>query len=108
MPKVKIRKCDIGSAFAAALQREADQGVGRCDDAAAMAGFLEGCAQIMLGPGVSARLLWDGAQHVGLTTREMSRLMNDAPRVAEDLMWVETDKPPHPGLAEEIRTYLPK
>ena len=106
MAKVNIRKCDEGSAFAAALQREADQGAGCCDDAAAMAGFLDSCAQILLGPGVSARLLWDGAQHVGLSNLEMAALINDAPVVAADLMWVETDRPLPPGLADEVLSHI--
>jgi len=106
MPKVKIRECDKGTKFAAALQREADQGAGRCDDAAAMAGFLESCAQTLLGPGVSARLLWDGAQHVGLTNLEMCRLINDAPNVATELMWIETDRPLPRGIARKVRAHL--
>jgi hypothetical protein len=105
--RVKIRKCDEGSAFAAALQREADKGPAQCDDPAAMAGFLESCAQIILGA-VSPRLLWDGAQHVGLTNLEMAALINDAPAVAMDLQWIETDKPLPVGLAEQIRSHLPR
>jgi hypothetical protein len=108
MPKVKIRECDAGSAFAVALQRNSDLGAGRCDDAAVMAGFLDSCAQILLGPRVSARLLWDGAQRVGLTSREMCRLMDNAPDIAMELMWVETNKPLPAGLTEQIRSHLPK
>jgi hypothetical protein len=106
MARVKIRNCDEGSAFAAALQREADKGPARCDDPAAMAGFLESCAQTLLGPGVSPRLLWDGAQHVGLTNLEMCALINDAPQIASELMWVETDKPLPDGLADEVLSHI--
>ena|ERR1700722_9527122 len=106
MAKAKIRKCDQGTEFAAALQREADQGSGRCDDAAAMAGFLEGTAKILLGPGVSAKLLWQGAQHVGLTNLEMAHLIQLRPAVAMDLMWVETDKPVSPELVAQVREHL--
>ena len=105
MAKVKVRKCDQGTAFAAALQREADQGSGRCDDAAAMAGFLEGCAQTLLGA-VSARLLWEGAQAVGLTNLEMAHLIEVRPRVAEDLMWIETDKPVPASVVAQVRAEL--
>lgn len=106
MAKAKIRKCDQGTKFAAALQREADQGSGRCDDAAAMAGFLDGCAQTLLGPGVSPRLLWQGAQHVGLTNLEMAHLIQLRPAVATDLMWVDTDIPVPAELVAQVRGYL--
>jgi hypothetical protein len=106
MAKAKIRKCDQGTAFAVALQREAGQGSGRCDDAAAMAGFLDGNAQFLLGAGVSSRLLWEGAQHVGLTNLEMAHLIQLRPAVAIDLMWVETDKPVSPKLVAEVRGHL--
>lgn len=103
MARVKIRKCDEGTAYAAALQREADQGPARCDDAAAMAGFLESSAQILLG-GVSSRLLWEGAQHLGLTNLEMARLIHRDPAMAMDLMWIETDKPVPAEVAEQVRS----
>lgn len=105
MAKAKIRKYGQGTEFAAALQREADTGSGRCDDAAAMAGFLDSTAQFLLGA-VSPRLLWEGAQHVGLTNLEMAYLIQLCPAVATDLMWVETDKPVSPELAAQVRGYL--
>jgi hypothetical protein len=105
MAKAKVRKCDQGTEFAAALQREASMGSGRCDDAAAMAGFLDSCAQILLGA-VSARLLWEGAQHVGLTNLEMAYLIHNSPAVATDLMWVETDKPASPELVAQVRAAI--
>lgn len=105
MPKAKVRKCDQGTGFAAALQREADTGSGRCDDAAAMAGFLDGCAQVLLGA-VSPRLLWEGAQHAGLTNLEMATLVQLHPAVAMDLMWVDTDVPAPAELVAQVRGYL--
>jgi hypothetical protein len=105
MAKAKIRKCDQGTKFAAALQREAEQGSGRCDDAAAMAGFLDSTAQLLLGA-VSPRLLWEGAQHVGLTNLEMAHLVQLRPEVARDLMWVETDKPAPASLVAQVREHL--
>lgn len=105
MPKAKIRKSDQGTAYAAALQREADQGSGRCDDAAAMADFLDSLAQTLMGA-VSPRLLWQGAQHVGLTNLEMAHLIQLRPDVAMDLMWVETDKPVPSDLVAQVRGYL--
>lgn len=103
MAKVKVRKCDEGSAYAAALQRESDQGSGGCDDAAAMAGLLESLAQTLIGPGVSPRLIWDGAQHLGLTNLELFRLINSDSRMAADLMWIETDRPVPPKVAAQVR-----
>jgi hypothetical protein len=102
MAKAKIRKCDQGTAFAAALQREAEQGAARCDDAAAMAGFLDGCAQLLLGA-VSPRMMWEGAQHTGLTNLEMAYLIHNSPAVAIDLMWIDTDKPASPALVAQVR-----
>jgi hypothetical protein len=107
MAKAKIRKCDQGTKFAAALQREADLGSGRCDDAAAMAGFLDGCAQTLLGA-VSPRLLWEGAQHVGLTSMEMASLIHGNPAMAMDLMWIETDKPVPAKVAAQVNAELDK
>jgi hypothetical protein len=104
MAQVKIRKNDQGTAYAAALQREHGN-TRNCDDAAAMAGFLEGCAQLLLGA-VSPRLLWQGAQHVGLTNLEMAHLIQLRPDVAVDLMWVETDKPASADLVAQVRGYL--
>jgi hypothetical protein len=103
MAKVQVRKCDEGSAYAAALQRESDQGSGGCDDAAAMAGLLESTAQILLGPGVSPRLIWDGAQHFGLTNLELFRLIERDGPMAMDLMWVETDRPVPPEVVARVR-----
>jgi DNA-binding MarR family transcriptional regulator len=105
MTRVKIRKQDEGTEYAAALRREHGN-IRNCDDAAAMAGFLEGSARILLGPGVSPRLLWDGAQHVGLTTLEMAYLIQLSPGTACDLMWVETDKPASPELVAQVRAGL--
>lgn len=94
--------------FAAALQREADEGPARCDDAAAMAGALESLAHTMLGPGVSARLLWEGAQHLDLTNLQMHALMAKNPRFASELMWIETDRPVPAKVARQVRAAVEK
>lgn len=107
MPKAEIRECDKGTRFAAALQRQATQGASHCDDAAAMAGLLESAAQIMLG-GVSPRLLWEGAQHLGLTALEMNALMVKNPQLASELMWVETDKPAPASVARQVKAAVKK
>jgi hypothetical protein len=73
------------SAYTEALKREKGN-ISRCDDAAAMAGFLQSAAQILLGA-VSAELIWDGAQAEGLTSLELNRLIHDDPDSARDLMW---------------------
>ena len=103
MAKGRIRKCDKGSAYAEALQREADMGAARCDEAAAMARFLESAIQTLLGPGVSPRLMWDGAQHLGLTLLDLFKLIRADPEMAMDLMWVETDRAVPPEVAEQVR-----
>jgi hypothetical protein len=106
MAKVNIRKCDQHTAFAAALQREHGH-IRTCDDAAAMAGFLDGCAQTLLGA-VSPRLLWEGAQHLKLTNIEMASLIHGNPAMAMDLMWIETDKPVPAKVAAQVNAELDK
>jgi hypothetical protein len=106
MAQAKISKRDQGTAYAAALQREHGN-IRNCDDAAAMAGFLEGNAQLLLGA-VSPRLMWEGAQHLGLTNLELATLINGSPAVAMDLMWIETDKPVPAKVADQVRAELAK
>jgi hypothetical protein len=53
------------TAYDQALRR-ASGNVAHCDDAALMASFLEGSAQLLLGA-VSPKLIWEGAQAQGLT-----------------------------------------
>lgn len=70
-----------------ALKRAKDQGVGQCDDAAAMAAFCDSTLQTLVGA-VSPRLVWDGAQASGLTLTDLATMAaTDAPSVHE-LMWV--------------------
>lgn len=95
-----------GTAYGAALQREHGN-IRNCDDAAAMAGFLEGSAQILLGA-VSPKLMWEGAQHCGLTNIQVASLVSKFPAVAADLMWVETDKPLPAKLAAQVAGYVAK
>lgn len=106
MPKVKVRKVDQGTAFAAALQRYSDQGSRSADDAATMARLLEDAAQDIIGPAVSARLIWQGAQHLGLTSLEVNRLMTVDPQMASELMWIETDRPAPAGVTKKVRATL--
>jgi hypothetical protein len=100
-----MRPGDEGTAFAAALRRNEIEGAGKCDDPAAMAGFLDSCAQLLLGA-VSPRLIWEGAQHVGLTALEMGHLTEVDPETARDLMWVETDRPAAAELVAQVHAKL--
>ena len=102
--KLKLPKRYEGTAYGAALQREHGN-IRNCDDAAAMAGFLEGCAQTLLGA-VSPRLIWEGAQHCGLTNLQVASLIHAYPAVAMDLMWIETDRPLPAKLAAEVAGYV--
>jgi hypothetical protein len=58
----------------------------RCDDAALMASFCEHDIQILAGA-VSPRLVWEGAQRKGMTTRELAALCHDDPRAIDTLQW---------------------
>lgn len=73
-------------AYEAALKRAKDKGVGRCDDAAAMAAFCDANIQLLVGA-VSPQLVWEGAQKKGLTLLELGRMVRD-PMAIDDLMWV--------------------
>lgn len=74
-------------AYTAALKRARDKGVGRCDDAAAMAAFCEANLAILVGA-VSPQLVWEGAQKKGLTFRELGRLAGTDTRAVDDLQWI--------------------
>jgi hypothetical protein len=89
-------------AYEEALGRAKRDGASRCDDAAAMAGFLAADAEILLGA-VSPRLLWAGAQHAGLTSLELAALIHGRPDVAADLMWVDTSRPLPRKAAGQLR-----
>ena len=102
--QLRLPKRYEGTAYGAALQREHGN-IRNCDDAAAMAGFLEGNAQILLGA-VSPKLMWEGAQHCGLTTKQLNALIIKFPAVAMDLMWVETDRPVPAKLAAQVADYV--
>ena len=69
-----------------ALAEERKGGTSKCSDAALMAGFCQGTAQILIGA-VSPRLVWEGAMSKGMTTRQLATLMHDDPIAAADLMW---------------------
>lgn len=88
MSKVKIRACDEGTAFAAALTEESRVGPANATDAQAMAGFCEYIMPMMVGA-FSPRLVWEGAQKVGMTTLELHKLCHDKDlRAIDDLQWM--------------------
>jgi hypothetical protein len=73
MSTPKIRACDKGTAYAAALVSGARAGISRATDAEVMAAFCEHDLQILAGA-VSPRLTWEGAQARGMTTLELMRI----------------------------------
>ena len=74
-----------------ALRRGKRHGAVRCDDSALMALVLDSTAQLLCGA-VSSRLVWDGAQKVGMTSMQLAELMNYRPCEIEELQWsVERD-----------------
>lgn len=75
------------SGYQEALKRAAKVGVGQCDDAAAMAAFLDSTAQILLGA-VAPQLIWQGAQKQGLTFLELGKLCTSDPARVEELQWL--------------------
>jgi len=75
------------SDYRVALNRGRRVGAGRCDDAAAMALFLESCVQQLLGA-VAPQLIWEGAQKEGLTFLELGKLCSSDPARVEKLQWL--------------------
>jgi hypothetical protein len=79
------------TAYDQALRR-ASGNVAHCDDAALMASFLEGSAQLLLGA-VSPKLIWEGAQAQGLTAARVLELIHGNPEAARELMWAADARP---------------
>lgn len=73
--------------YEAALARAKRDGISHCDDVALMASFLSGSAQTLIGA-VSPKLVWEGAQAKGMTTKELTQLIHLDPLQAAELMWV--------------------
>lgn len=71
--------------YAEALVRYRHSGASSADDAALMAAFCRNDLQILVGA-VSPKLVWEGAQHAALSTRELAR-MTPNPMVVSDLQW---------------------
>lgn len=83
MTTTKIRSCDIGTEFAAALIAGRKAGHAHATDPQAMAMFCEDIMQIMIGA-YSPRLVWEGAQKAGLTTLQLHALCARKDRTALD------------------------
>jgi len=86
--EVKIRKCDEGTEYAAALIEEARAGPANATDAQVMAGFCEYIMPLMVGA-FSPRLVWEGAQKRGMTALELHNLCAAKDfRAIDDLQWI--------------------
>jgi hypothetical protein len=70
---VKIRACDAGTRYAAALAAGEETGPARATDAQSMAMFCESIMPAMVGA-FSPRLVWEGAQKAGLTTLQLHEI----------------------------------
>lgn len=77
----------LADSYEAALTRARKEGVGVCDDAAAMAAFCETTVPLLVGA-VSGRLVWEGAMRKGLSALELGRLAGSDVRAVDDLQWV--------------------
>lgn len=88
MSKVNIRACDKGTAFATALIEESRVGAANATDAQSMAAFCEYVMQMLVGA-YSPRLVWEGAQKKGMTTRELLKLCHGKDlRAIDNLQWI--------------------
>lgn len=70
-----------------ALAEARKKGVGRCSDHAAMAAFCDASIRLIVGPGVSGQMVWEGAMRKGLTFKELGRLASRGPLACSELMW---------------------
>lgn len=87
MAATKIRDCDKGTRFAAALTAGNKVGPANATDAQYMAMFCEDIMQRIVGA-FSPRLVWEGAQKAGLTTLELHKLCHEKNlRAIDDLQW---------------------
>ena len=83
----KIRACDSGTAYATALIAYGKAGAANATDAQVMAGFCEDTMQLLVGA-FSPRLVWEGAQKVGMTVLELHNLCAKKDLSAlDDLQW---------------------
>ena len=70
-----------------ALAEAEKRGVSKCGDPALMASLCDGPLQTLVGA-VSPRLVWEGAQKKGLTSKELLRLCRTDVIAVSDLMWL--------------------
>jgi hypothetical protein len=61
-------------------------GAAHATDPELMAMFCESSLQILVGA-VSPKLVWEGAQAKGLTTRDLAKLAHEGWRGVDDLQW---------------------
>lgn len=71
-----------------ALKAGRKVGASHADDPALMALLCEDTIQTLVGA-VAPQLVWEGAQKVGLTSKELLALCNSNPIAVGELMWVE-------------------
>jgi hypothetical protein len=60
--------------------------IAHAEDRVLMAAFVAGEIQLLAGA-VSPRLVWEGAQRKGMTTRELAALAISDPMAVGELMW---------------------
>jgi hypothetical protein len=69
-----------------ALATARKTGTRHASDEVRMALYCDASVQIVVGA-VSPKLMWEGAQKRGMTTKELSRLCTSDPIAASELMW---------------------
>lgn len=70
-----------------ALKEARRVGASRADDRALMAVFCQDTLQLIVGA-VSPKLVWEGAQHSGLTSQQLLRLASTDVMAVSNLQWV--------------------
>lgn len=86
-PPCEPEKPIAPNAYEKALERAAAVGYKNADDAGLMAGLCDGVLQMLVGA-VSPRLVWEGAQKKGLTSKELLNLCRTDALAVSELMWL--------------------
>ena len=73
--------------YADTLKAARKVGASKASDAQVMALLCDGTLQILCGAGLSPKMVFDGAQSKGMTSKELLKLMSTDVFAVSDLMW---------------------
>lgn len=77
----------MADAYETARQRCRRQGVGKCDDEAAMAGWCERLPQLLGAAFYNPSRIWEQARERGWSFGDLVRLLHTEPMTVQELQW---------------------